>query len=150
MSQPATTSTVAPTTTTVPPLTAKELAWLKAIPAVSKKIDKTIEANTNLTIAAMVKIASSLRSCTRQLMRGGTPSDRLQPVYELVTTACKEYDKGAACFTKAARIGYPIAGTAAVREQEKAFDCGFAAHGKGSFGLAEAEAKGEEIKTEVG
>jgi hypothetical protein len=47
-------------------------------------------------------------------------------------------------------IGYPIAGTPAVREQEKAFDCGFTAHGKGSFGLAEAEAKGEEIKTQVG
>jgi hypothetical protein len=31
---------MAPTTTTVPPMTAKELAWLKAIPKVRKQIDK--------------------------------------------------------------------------------------------------------------
>jgi hypothetical protein len=31
---------MAPTTTTVPPMTAKELAWLKAIPKVRKKMVK--------------------------------------------------------------------------------------------------------------
>jgi hypothetical protein len=117
---------------------------------VGNKIDKTVEGVTNLTIAGMLKLADSLRSCTRELARGGSPSDRLQPVYALVKKACKEYDKGAACFTTAARIGYPIAGTPAVKTQEKAFDCGFAAQGKGAVVLAEAEAKGDEIKTEVG
>jgi hypothetical protein len=105
-SQPsATSTTVAPTTTTVPPMTAKELAWLKAIPKVRKKIDKSIETTSNLTISAMRNLATSLRSCSRELARGGAPSDRLQPVYALVKTACKEYDKGAACFTTAASIG---------------------------------------------
>jgi hypothetical protein len=78
-SQPSTTtsSTVAPTTTTVPPMTAKELAWLKAIPKVHKRIDRTLEMTSNLTISAMRMLANTLRSCGRELVRGGSPSDRL-------------------------------------------------------------------------
>ena len=146
----ATTTTVAPTTTTLPPLTAQELAWLKAIPVVSRKIEKSIELIRNLTVTGMTKLANSLRSCTRELARGGSPSDRLQPVYVLVKKACKEYDKGAACFTTAASVGIPFAGTPAERKQTKAIDCGFAAQGKGSIILADAENKGAEIKAEAG
>jgi len=150
-SQPSTTSTtVAPTTTTVPPLTAKELAWLKAIPKVRTKIDKSIETTSNLTISAMRNLATSLRSCSRELARGGAPSDRLQPVYALVKTACKEYDKGAVCFTTAASIGIPIGGSAEDRKQTKAIQCGFDASGKGGIPLLDAENKGDEIKAEVG
>jgi hypothetical protein len=149
-SQPGTTSTVAPTTTTVPPLTAKELAWLKAIPTVIKKTDKAFQFPGDLYVADDLRIANALRSCSRELARGGAPSDRLQPVYALVKKACKEYDKGAACFTTAARIGYTYAGSAEDRKQTKAIDCGYAAEAKGAVVLAEAEAKGEEIKTEVG
>jgi hypothetical protein len=74
----------------------------------------------------------------------------LQPVYVLVKKACKEYDKGAACFTTAASVGIPFAGTPAERKQTKAIDCGFAAQGKGSIILADAENKGAEIKAEAG
>jgi len=149
-SQPSTTSTtVAPTTTTVPPLTAKELAWLNAIPKVRTKIEKTIETTSNLTISAMRKLANSLRSCSRELARGGAPSDRLQPVYALVEKGCKEYDKGAVCFTTAARIGIPIGGSAEDRKQTKAIQCGFDASGKGGIPLLDAENKGDEIKAEV-
>jgi len=149
-SQPsATSTTVAATTTTVPPLTAEELAWLRAIPKVRKKIDKSIETTSNLTIAAMRSLATSLRSCNRELTRGGAPSDRLQPVYALVKTACKEYDKGAACFTTAASIGIPFGGSAEDRKQQKAIQCGFDASGKGGIPLLDAENKGEEIKAEV-
>jgi hypothetical protein len=144
------TTTVAPTTTTLPPMTAKELAWLKAIPKVSRKIEKSIEAITNLTSSGMARLASSLRSCTRELVGGGSPSDRLQPVYVLVKKACREYDKGAACFATAASVGIPFAGTPAERKQSKAIDCGFAAPGKGAVFLADAENKGAEIKAEVG
>jgi hypothetical protein len=42
---------------------------------VSKKINKTFEATTNLTTRGMTKLANSLRSCTRELARGGSPSD---------------------------------------------------------------------------
>jgi len=149
-SQPSTTSTTVAPTTTVPPLTAKELAWLKSIPKVRTKIDKTMETTSNLTISAMRNLATSLRSCSRELARGGAPSDRLQPVYALVKTACKEYDKGAVCFTTAASIGIPIGGSAEDRKQTKAIQCGFDASGKGGIPLLDAENKGDEIKAEVG
>ena len=145
-----TTTTVAPTTTTLPPLTAKELAYLKAIPTVSRKIEKSIDLIRNLTVTGMTKLANSLRSCPRELVRGGPPSDRLQPVYVLVKKACKEYDKGAACFATAASVGIPFAGTPGERKQSKAIDCGFAAQGKGTIVLADAENKGAEIKAEAG
>jgi hypothetical protein len=155
-SQPGTTSTVAatttvaPTTTTLPPLTAKDLAWLKAIPTVSKKIDKILNATSNMTISAMRKLAGSLRSCSRELVRGAPHSDRLQPVLALVKKACKEYDKGAVCFATAARIGIPYGGSPQDRAQTKAIQCGYDAGGKGSIILLDAENKGEEIKAEVG
>jgi hypothetical protein len=147
-----TSTTAAPTATptTVPPMTAEELAWLKLIPTVSKKIDKTFETTTNLTTRGMTKLANSLGSCTRQLARGGSPSDRLQPVYTLVKKGCKEYDKGAACLRTAARIGIPFAGTPEERKQNKAIDCGFAAVGKGGIYLADAENKGADIKAAAG
>jgi hypothetical protein len=143
-------TTVAPTTTTLPPLTAKELAYLKAIPKVSRKIEKSIEAISDLTPAGMARLATTFRSCTRELVRGGPPSERLQPVYVLVKKACREYDKGAACFTTAARVGIPFAGSPGERTQSKAIDCGFAAPGKAGIALADAENKGMEIKTEAG
>jgi hypothetical protein len=146
----ASTTTVAATTTTLPPLTAKELAYLKAIPAVSRKIEKSIEAISDLTPAAMARLANTFRSCTRELVRGGSPSERLQPVYVLVKKACKEYDKGAACFATAASVGIPFAGTPGERKQSKAIDCGFAAPGKAGIAVADAESKGTEIKAEAG
>jgi hypothetical protein len=145
-----TTTTVAPTTTTLPPLTAKELAYLKAISTVSRKIEKSIEAISDLTPAGMARLANAFRSCTRELVRGGAPSDRLQPVYVLVKKACKEYDKGAACFATAASVGIPFAGTPGERKQSKAIDCGFAAPGKAGLAIADAESKGAEIKAEAG
>jgi hypothetical protein len=145
-----TATTVAPTTTTLVPLTAKELAWLRAIPNVRKKIDKAMETTSNLTIAAMRKLATSLRSCRRELARGGAPSERLEPVYALVKQACKEYDKGAVCFTTAADIGIPFGGSAEDRKQQKAIQCGFDASGKGGIPLLDAENKGDEIKADVG
>ena len=144
------TTTVAPTTTTLPPLTAKELAWLKAVPTVSKKIEKSIEGTRDLTPAGMARLANTFRSCTRELVRGGPPSERMQPVYVLVRKACREYDKGAACFATAASIGIPFAGSPGERKQSKAIDCGFAAPGKAGLAIADAESKGAEIKAEAG
>ena len=146
----ATTTTVAPTTTTLPPLTAEERAWLKAIPTVSRKIEKSVEAISDLTPAGMARLANTFRSCTRELVRGGSPSERLQPVYVLVKKACKEYDKGAACFATAASVGIPFAGSPAERKQSKAIDCGFVAPGKAGLAIADAESKGAEIKAAAG
>jgi hypothetical protein len=44
------TSTAAPTTTTVPPLTADEVAWLKALPKLDAKISKAMKGRLDLTI----------------------------------------------------------------------------------------------------
>jgi hypothetical protein len=98
----------------------------------------------------MLMLANSLRSCSRELARGGSPNDRLEPVYVLVKKACKQYDKGATCFTTAARIGIPFAGSPEDRRRDKALDCGFAVQGKGTVLLADAENKGAVIKAEVG
>jgi hypothetical protein len=48
------------------------------------------------------------------------------------------------------RIGIPFAGSPEDRRRDKAFDCGFAAHSKGTILLADAENKGAVIKAEVG
>ena len=146
----ATTTTTAAPTSTVPPMTDDELTWLQAIPAVATKVDKSMAAITQLTPSGMAKLGAVLRSCTRDLVKGGSPSARLQPVYVLVTKACKEYNKGAACFAAAAKIGIPVAGTQAERDQTKAIDCGFTAPGNGAFLLADAEAMGAEIQGEAG
>jgi hypothetical protein len=117
---------------------------------VSRKIEKSIEAISDLTPAGMARLANTLRRCTRELVRGGPPSDRLQPVYVLVKKACREYDKSAACFDTAASVGIPFAGTPGERKQTKAIDCGFAAPGKAGLAIADAESKGMEIQAEAG
>ncbi len=143
------TAAVAPTTT-VPPLTEEDLAWLDAIPAVSMKVEKGLAAIVTLTPSAMTKLGNSLRTCTRELVQGVSVSDRLQPAYALVGDACKAYDKGAACFATAAKVGIPFAGSPAEKKQSKALDCGFAAPGEGALLLGDAANKGAEIKQETG
>jgi hypothetical protein len=149
--QSTTSTTVAPTTSTVPPLTAEELAWLKAVTRLHKKLDKTLqESGVTLTRAKMTSYATTLRGCSRELARIGSPTDRLQPVYVLVKKACRTYDKGAKCWATAASVsmadGGVVAGTPEERIQNRAIECGGAAIGNGSNLLADAEAKGEEIK----
>jgi hypothetical protein len=154
-SGPSTTSTtVAPTTTTVPPLTAEELAWLKAVTTLYEKMDKALQQSVTLTRAKMTSYASTLRACTRELARIGSPTDRLQPVQVIVKKACRTYDKGAKCWATAARVsmadGGVVAGTPEERIQRRAIECGGAAVGNGSNLLGDAEAKGEEVKAKYG
>jgi hypothetical protein len=147
----ATTSTVAPTTTAPPPLTAKERAWLKAIPRVSGKIEKAMGASTiTVTPATMHAYANTLRTCRRELLGAGSPSDRLQPVHALVKKACAQYDKGARCFDKAATLNPIGPGTPAARAQDQAIECGLDQAVKGLSLLADAETEGSEIKAEAG
>jgi hypothetical protein len=154
----ATTSTSTPSpstptlTTTGPgPMTPAELSWLTAFEKLSKQMeDVYTKIPTNLTPKAMASTANKLRECSRQLARMGSPSARLQPVYALVKKACQAYDTGAQCFATAASLGITVAGSAADRRQSKAIDCGFAASGKGSLPMADAENKAEEIKMAAG
>ncbi|HYY80796.1 MAG TPA: hypothetical protein VFD04_16685, partial [Actinomycetes bacterium] len=148
-----TASTVAPTTT-VPPLTSEELAWLKAVAKLQKTMEKTFsETSVYLTRAKMTSYAAALRGCSRELARIGSPSDRLQPVYALVQKACRTLDKGATCYLTAAGAsmadGGVVAGSPEERTQRRALDCAGAAHGNGMNLLGDAAAKGEEVKTEL-
>jgi hypothetical protein len=136
---------------TVQPMTAEELAWLKAVTKLHEKINKVLTApgNVYLTRAKMRSYVNTMRSCGRELARIGSPSDRLQPVYVIVKKACRTFDKGAKCFATAASLTTAdgvIAGTREERIQQRAIECGVEAQGNGSNLLADAEAKGEEIK----
>ena len=147
----ATTTTAAATTTTAGSLTGEELVWLEGIRKLHAKADKVLsDAPSDMTPSALGTLATKMRGCSRDLTRLGAPTDRLQPVHTLAEKGCAQYDKAATCFATAASIGIPIAGTSQERRFNQALDCGFAAPGKGSLLLAEAEAKGFEIKETAG
>jgi len=143
----------APSTATPAPMTAAELAWVKAVTDLHKKIDKPFMVSSiNMTRAKMSGLGNKLRACSRGLRTIGPPSDRLQPVYALAQKACRTYDKGARCFARAASVsdaaGATIAGTPQARTQRRSLSCGFAAQGNGSNLLGEAEAKAAAIKAQ--
>jgi hypothetical protein len=144
-------TTLAPTTTAPPPLTAKERAWLKAVPRVSRKIEKTVGVESfYVTPERMYSYANTLRSCRRELLGAGSPSDRLRPAYALVKKACAQQDKGARCFDTAATF-HPLGeGTPAARAQDRAIDCGFDKATTGLSLLADAEEEGSKIQAEAG
>jgi hypothetical protein len=144
-------TTLAPTTTAPPPLTAKERAWLKAVPRVSRKIEKTVGVESfYVTPERLHSFANTLRSCRRELLGAGAPSDRLRPAYALVKKACAQQDKGARCFDTAATFNPMGDGTPAARAQDRAIDCGFDKATKGLSLLADAEEAGSEIEAEAG
>jgi hypothetical protein len=72
----------------------------------------------------------------------------------VVKKACRTYDKGAKCWATAARVsmadGGVVADTPEEPIQSRAIECGGAAIGNRSNLLANAEAKGEEIKAKYG
>jgi hypothetical protein len=147
---PEPTASTLPPTTTIPPLTAEEVAWLDAVDKLPEKMEKAFkEIPPNLTTSARITAASKLRTCSRELRRIGAPSDRLQPVYSLAKKACAEYEKGARCFTTAARIGIPFADSPEDRALTKAIQCGFDSQVKGDELLADVLNKRYEIETAI-
>jgi len=127
-------------------MTGQELLWLQAVEQLLPKMNKVFDtAPTNLTSSALASLAHQVRGCSRELARIGSPGAWLQPVYELVQRACREYDKGAKCFEDAAGMGIPSS-SAAERKFEKKVNCGFAASGPGGMPLAQAQIKAAEIK----
>jgi hypothetical protein len=101
---PTTASTAALTTTTIPPLDAKELAWLKGISAVRTQVENSFQAKGSgpVTRAIMLESGNELASWSRQLRQLGAPTDRLQPAHTLVKKVIQTYDKGAKCYARAA------------------------------------------------
>jgi hypothetical protein len=151
----ASTTTAAPTTTTVPPLNAKELAWLEGVSAVRTKVENSFKAkgSVNLTRAIVLEYNRQLASWGRQLRRLGAPSDRLQPAYTLVRKVIQTFDKGAKCYARAAgviSVGGSVGSDREARMFEEALDCGHAAEGNGANVLYKADAKGDELKAKYG
>jgi hypothetical protein len=142
------------TSTPATPLTAAELAWITAVTNLHHKADKPFRASSmTMTRAKMTELGNALRACHRELRRMGAPGTRLQPVYVMVTKACRALDGGARCFAKAASVsdagGGTVAGTVEARIQNRSLSCGFAAQGNGSNLLSEAEAKAAAIKVQL-
>jgi hypothetical protein len=144
----ATTTTPAPTTTTVPPLTDDEDTWLNGISKLREQAEKTVtDTPTNLTAAAMGKIATQMRSCTPSLARLGAPTARLQPVHTLAKQGCAQSAKGAKCLATAAGIiGHAIASAAEERRLDQSIECGLTAGSKSIELLGRADIKGLEIR----
>jgi hypothetical protein len=144
-----------PTETGPGPMTADELAWLDAIDATQAKVETFFTSGgTNLTRSTMRSFAKVLRSCRRELLASGSPSDRLQAVYGLVTRACGRYDKSASCYAKAASVsmanGGVIVGTPEAKIQRRALACGNTGLNAGSNFLRAAAAMGKDIKAQAG
>ena len=135
-------------------MTAEELAWLRAVTRLYKGIDKVIHQSATLTRAKMTSDANTLRACSRELARIGSPGDRLQPVYVIVKKACRTFDKGAKCWATAASVsmadGGVIVGTPEERTQRRAIDCGGAAAGNGSNLLFDAESRARRSRPSSG
>jgi hypothetical protein len=151
------TSLPEPTTTTIPPLTAEEVAWLDGLTelkeTLQKKKDKiAAAATTGLTRPLMVLLGKALGSCSRELARlGSPPGDRLQPVYTLAKKACQQLGKSAQCQATMASLsdasgGSPAVGSPQHRSWRRASDCADAAEQKGVKLLEDAHAKGTEIQ----
>ncbi|MGE5827949.1 MAG: hypothetical protein ACM30G_06230 [Micromonosporaceae bacterium] len=130
-------------------ITATELAWLGAVSKLATTMTQIFQnAPRYLTPSVTAALSQQLGECRRELKRIGSPSQRLQEVYALTAQACDGYDKGAECFATAARIGIPLAGTAAARRLDAALDCGFAASAS-DVPLIDAAGKGQQLKAQL-
>jgi hypothetical protein len=128
----------------VPPvtasLTAADEAWLDTVERLSPRMTAVLSDSPRaMTGATLQGLAGDLRACTRELARLGTPSPWLRPVRDLAREACREYDKGAACFADAA-------GVLSASGVQHDLDCGFAAASRGGRPLADALQLSQELR----
>ena len=144
-----------PTSAEWEPLTRPELQWLDAAEQLLPKVNKAFDdAPTYLNApaalpAALGSLANQARACSREVVRLGSASARLQSVEALVRQGCREYDKAAKCFEEAARLGTSTSSPAAQR-REQLLGCGFAAAEAGREPLAKAQIKCQEVRAAVG
>jgi hypothetical protein len=157
---PGTTPSTLPTTTTAPPLTTEEVAWLDALTKMKetfeRKRDKVLRAGTGgVSRALEALLGKTVGACGRDLARvGPPPSDRLQPVYALAKKACQQFGKAARCHATVVRLSLPSGGVVVGSPQERpwkqASRCSQVAGDKGLELLEQAEAKGVEIQVDIG
>jgi len=139
-------ATVRPAASASGPMTGEEFVWLAGIHTLHENMDKILtDAPQPVTTRSMKGLGAQFAGCTAALTGLGTPTDRLQPVYDLAKRGCAQYEKAGACFTLASKLGTTIAGSADDKKQRQATDCGFSAPGGGSLLFADAESKGFDI-----
>jgi len=111
------------------PMTGDELVWIEGLGALHRRMDAILNSTgSSITEATMRAMAKKFANCTKALDRLPPVTDRLQPVHDVASQACKQYEKTAACFA---------AGK----------NCGFTEFSSGSFLFGEAEIKAETIKS---
>jgi hypothetical protein len=121
-------------------LTAADEAWLDTVERLSPRMTAVLSDSPRaMTVTTLQGLAGDLRACTRELARLGTPSPWLRPVRDLAREACREYDKGAACFADAA-------GALSASGVQHDLDCGFAAASRGGRPLADALELSQELR----
>jgi len=156
IASPTTATTAVPTTTSIPLLGAKEVAWLKGVSAVRTRVEKSSQAprSGRVTRAIIVKSGKELAGWSRQLHRLGAPSHILQPVYTPVQKVIRTYDKGARCYARAAGAvrsdGAVEVGTPEERIATQAMNCAQAAKENGTSLLYEADDSGKQIRADYG
>ena len=138
------TRAAAPGPSLLPPVTAKltaaDEAWLDTVERLSPRMTAVLSDSPRaMTVATLQGLAGDLRACTRELARLGTPSPWLRPVRDLAREACREYDKGAACFADAA-------GAHSASGVQHDLDCGFAAASRGGRPMADALELSQELR----
>jgi len=120
-----------------------ERQWLITIGAVREDIGETYRTvGTEYEQSEMTLLSNTLGSCRRELLQSGSPSVRMQPAYDLVEQACREFDKGAECYDTAATNWNAPAGTAEHQSVNDSLDCGLEVEKAGGQLLADAEIEG--------
>ena len=132
----ATTTTVAPTTTTKPPVTAVERAWVAGVAKLRRRLDRVFfQSEVILTQAKLREYIRTGRSCAPGLARLGPPTERLERAAATAVRACRNYERAAAVYQRAAPLVAVGAGEVGDLLQAAAEH-----EGNGSNGLRQAEA----------
>jgi hypothetical protein len=132
-----TASTVAPTTTTKPPVTAAERAWPAGVAKLRQRLDRVFfQSEVILTQAKLREYIRAGRSCAPGLARLGPPTRRLKQAAATAARACRNYARAAAVYQRAAPLVAVGSGTVGDLLQAAAEH-----EGNGSNGLRQAEAE---------
>jgi hypothetical protein len=135
----ATATTVEPTTTTKPPASPAEKAWIVGVRKLRQRIDRTILRSGVLTQASLREEVAAGRSCRPGLDKLDDPGERLAKAVRRAQRACASYARSADALARVA----PYLNTASPRVEEL-LNQAIEHAGNGSNGLREAEAMAKE------
>lgn len=128
-----TTGTVA--TTTRPPATDTDRAWVAGVAKLRQRLDRVfLQSGVVLTQAKVREYIRTGRSCTPGLARLGPPTERLEQAAATAARACSNYARAAAVYQRAAPLLAVGSGNV-----EDLLQAAAEHEGNGSNGLREAE-----------